>query len=118
MSKPKNCIIFVEVFKYPYCGKSIESVKSEKFLSEKICCYTIIICKKIVRKTKRVFFYGQLIFSIGNRLAPIQAIGLLVLPTTPLISIHSNAGLSKKAIIAQIIQDMPAEISFTEQEVD
>jgi len=118
MSKPKNCIISVEVFKYPYCGKSIESIKSEEFLSEKICCYTIKIRKKIVRKTKRVFVYGQLIFSLGNGLAPIQAIGLSILPTTPLISIHSNAGLSKKAIIAQVIQDMPAEISFTEQEVD
>ena len=35
-----------------------------------------------------------------------------------MISSHSNAGLSKKAIIAQVIQYIPAEISFTEQEVD
>ena len=118
MAKPKNCIISVEVLKYPYCGKSIESIKSEEFLSEKICCYTIKIRKKIVRKTKRVFVYGQLIFSLGNGLAPIQAIGLPILPTTPLISIHSNAGLSKKAIIAQVIQDMPAKIVFNKTEMD
>ena len=118
MSKPKNCIISVEVFKYSYCGKSIESIKSEEFLSEKICCYTIKIRKKIVRKTKRVFVYGQLIFSLGNGLAPIQAIGLPILPTTPLISIYSNAGLSKKVIIAQVIQDMPAKIVFNKTEMD
>ena len=120
MSKSKNYRISVEVLKYPYCGKSIDS---EEFLSEKICCYTIQIRKKVVRKTKRVFVYGQLILSLGNGLVPIQAIGLPILPITPSIAIHSNArlpknGLSKKAIIAQIIQEMPAEISFTEQEID
>lgn len=31
---------------------------------------------------------------------------------------HSNVGLSKKAIIAQVIKDMPAEIDFTEKEID
>jgi hypothetical protein len=107
----------VEVLKYPYCGKSIES---EEFLSEKICCYTIKIRKKIVRKTKRVFVYGQLIFSLGNGLAPTQAIGLPILPTTPSImrSIHSNANLSKQVIINQVIQQMPAEIYFTERKMD
>ena len=98
MSKPKKYIIAVEVFKYPYCGKSIEL---GEFLSEKICCYTIKIRKKIVRKTKRVFVYGQVIFSLGNGLAPIQAIGLPILPTTPSImrSSHSNVNLSKQVII-------------------
>lgn len=33
-------------------------------------------------------------------------------------SIHSNVGLSKKAIIAQVIKKMPAEIDFTETEID
>ena len=32
--------------------------------------------------------------------------------------IHSNVGLSKKVIIAQVIQQMPAEIDFTEREID
>ena len=120
MSKPKKCIISVEVFKYPYCGKSIESIESEEFLSEKICFYTIKIRKKVVRKTERVFVYGQLIFSLGNGLFPMQAIGLPILQTTPSImrSIHSNAGLSKKAIIAQVIQDMPAKIVFNKTEMD
>ena len=54
MSKPKKYIISVEVFKYPYCGKSSESIESEEFLSEKICCYTIRICKKIIKKAKRL----------------------------------------------------------------
>ena len=33
-------------------------------------------------------------------------------------SIHSNADLSKQAIIAQVIQEMPAEIVFTKAEMD
>ena len=60
----------VEVQKYPYCAKPNEN---NDYLSEKICYYTIRIRKKIVRKTKRVFVYGQLISSLGNGLAPTQA---------------------------------------------
>ena len=73
-----------------------------------------------MKKTKRVFVYGQLIFSLGNGMAPTQAIGLPILPTTPPImrSIHSNTGLSKQAIIVQVIQQMPAEIDFTESEMN
>lgn len=33
-------------------------------------------------------------------------------------SIHSNVGLSKKAIITQVIKEMPAEIDFTERKID
>ena len=32
-------------------------------------------------------------------------------------SIHSNAGLSKKAIIAQVLQNMPTKIVFTKREM-
>ncbi len=111
-------IVSIEVQKYPYCGRTDEN---EDYLSDKICRCTIQIRKKIVRKTKRVFVYGQLIFPLGNGLAPTRAIGLSILPTTPSImrSIHSNANLSKnlskKLIIAQVIKDMPDKIviSFT-----
>ena len=33
-------------------------------------------------------------------------------------SIHSNVDLSKQAIIAQVIQQMPAEIDFTQEEMN
>jgi hypothetical protein len=33
-------------------------------------------------------------------------------------SIHSNIDLSKKAIIAQVIKEMPAEMDFTESKID
>ena len=39
----------VEVFRYPYFGKSIES---EEGLSEKICCSTIKVRKKIIKKAE------------------------------------------------------------------
>lgn len=107
----------MEVFKYSYSGKLIES---EEFLSEKICCYTIKIRKKILRKAKRLFVYGQLMKSLGDGLAPTQAIGLSILKPTSTImrSIDSNADLSKQAIITQVIEQMPAKIDFTQKEMD
>ena len=47
MSKSKKYVISREIFKYPYSGKLIES---EEFLSEKTCCCTIKIRKKIIKK--------------------------------------------------------------------
>jgi hypothetical protein len=114
MAKSKKYVLSVEVYKYSYCGR-LDDTKD--YLSEKVCRCTIKIRKKSIRKTKRVFVYVQLILSLGNGLAPTQAIGL---PTTPSImrSIHSNADLSKQAIIAQVIQEIPAEIVFTKAEMD
>ena len=96
--------------KYPYCVKSDDS---KHYFSEKVCRYTIRIRKKIVRKTKRLFAYGQLIFSLGTGLFPSQAMGL---PISPGI-MKSNTSLSKQAIIAQVMQDMPAEFDFTKREM-
>ena len=90
MAKSKKYVISHEVYKYPYCAKLDHT---EDYLSDKVCRGTIKIRKKIVRK----FVYGQLIFSLGTGLAPTQAIGSPILPTTPSVmrSIHSNAYLSK-----------------------
>ena len=62
----------------------------------------------------------QLILSLGNALAPTQAIDLPILTNTPAIMefSHSSVGLSKKAIIAQVIKEMPAKIDFTAREID
>ena len=49
MSDSKQVYHSVEVLKYPYCGKSIES---EEFLSEKICYSTIKVRKKIIKRIK------------------------------------------------------------------
>jgi hypothetical protein len=117
MTKSKKYFIFSNVYKYPYCAKLNDT---EDYLSDKVCRGTIKIRKKIVRKTKRVFVYVQFILSLGNGLAPTQAIGLPILPNTLEIMkfSHSNVGLSKKQIIAQVIKEIPAEIDFTEREID
>jgi hypothetical protein len=123
MSESNKYIISVEVLKYPYflkypyCGKSIES---EEFLSEKICCSTIKVRKKIIKKAKWLIVYGDFVLRLTNGVVPSQAIGLAIPPQTPAImrSIHSNADLSKQAIIAQVIQQMPAEIDFTQKEMN
>jgi hypothetical protein len=109
--------VSVEIIKYPYCGKSVDS---EKFLSEKICCSTIKFRKKIIKGIKWSIFYLEVSVSVANGVIPSQAIGLAIPTQTPAImrSIHSNADLSKQAIIAQVIQQMPAEIDFTQKEMN
>mmetsp|Transcript_4633 Transcript_4633/g.8591 ORF Transcript_4633/g.8591 Transcript_4633/m.8591 type:complete len:272 (-) Transcript_4633:463-1278(-) len=106
-----------KMYKYPYCGKLYDT---KDYLSDKVCRGTIKIRKKIVRKTKRIYVYGKLILSLGNRLSPAPAIALPILlnPLTIMKFSHSNVDLSKKAIIAQVIKEMPAEIDFTEREID
>ena len=47
MAKSKKCVLSVEVYKYPYCGRPN---KNEDYLSEKICCYTIRTHKKLLKK--------------------------------------------------------------------
>ena len=73
-----------------------------------------------MRRAKRVLVYGQLISPLTNGLAPIQAIGLPILPNTPAImrSIHSNAGFSKKTIIAQVIESNSDRIVWNEKQMD
>ena len=102
------------MYKYPYCGKLDDT---EDYLSDKVCRGTIKIRKKIVRKTKRVLVYGQLIFLTGQVLTPNLAIGLAILPNTPttMRSIHSNP--KKEVIIAKIVQQMP-EIDFNQKEMN
>ena len=114
MAKSKKCVLSVEVYKYPYSGRPN---KNENYLSEKTCCYTIRTRKKIIKKAKWLIVYGDFILRLTNGVVPSQAIGLPISPQTPSImrSIHSNVGFSKKAIIAQVTKEMPAEIDFTEK---
>jgi hypothetical protein len=117
MAKSKKYVLSIEVYKYPYCGTLDDA---EHYLSEKICLCTIKIRKKIVRKTKWVLVYGDFILRLINGGVSSQAIGLPISPQTPPImrSIHLKVGLSKKAIITQVIKEMPAEMDFTEREID
>src|SRR5210317_193269 len=116
MAKSKKCVLSVEVYKYPYCGRPN---KNEDYLSEKICYYSIRTRKKIIKKAKWLIVYGDFIFRLTNGVVPSQAIGLSNSPHTPLImrSIHSNVGFSKKAIIAQVIKEMPAEIDLPKKKL-
>ena len=114
----KNFKISREVFKFPYNG-NFEKNDNEMF-SEKFCCCTIKVRKKIIKRIKWIIFYLEVSVSVANGVIPSQAIGLPILPQTPAImrSIHSNADLSKQAIIAQVIQQRPAEIDFTQAEMN
>ena len=93
---------YIEIQKYPYCGRIDET---EDYLSEKICCYNIKIRKKIIKIPKQLIVYGDFVLCLTNGIVPSQGIGLPILPNTPAIMkvSHSNVGLSKKLIIAQVI---------------
>ncbi len=110
-------IVSIKVQKYPYCGRTDEN---KDYLSDKICRCTIQIRKKIVRKMEWFIVYRDFILRLINGAVPSQAIGLSILPNTPPIMrfIYSNAGLSKKAMIAQVIKDILVEIAFTERKMD
>ena len=114
----KNYKISQEVFKFPYNG-NFEKNDNEVF-SEKFCCCIIKIREKIIKGIKWSIFYLEVSFSVANGVIPSQAIGLPIpTQTSPIMrSIHSNADLSKQAIIAQVIQQMPAEIDFTQKEMN
>jgi hypothetical protein len=114
----KNYKISREGFKFPY-NVNFEKNDNE-MLSEKFCYCTIKVRKKIIKGIEWGIFYIGVSFNFATGIIPSQAIGLPILPTTPLItrSIHSNANLSKQVIIDQVIQQMPAEIYFTEREMD
>lgn len=114
----KNYKISQQVYKFPYNG-NFEKNDNDMF-SEKFCCCTIKIHKKIIKKIKWSIFYLEVSLRLTNGVAPAQAIGLPLPPQSPAImrSIHSNADLSKQAIIAQVIQQMPAEIDFSQKEMN
>ena len=106
-----------EVFKYPYCGTSIED---KEFLSEKICCYTIKLRQKVIKKTKSLVIYLDLILHVTGGIVPSQAIGLWILPKHPPIirSINSDASFCKKIAIASVMQNKPDKIVFSEKQMD
>jgi hypothetical protein len=76
--------------------------------------------EKIIKKAKGFIIYGEFLLRLTNGIVPSHAIGVTIPPQTSAIMIfsHSNVGLSKKAIIAQVIKEIPAEIDFTEREFD
>jgi len=71
MPKLKTYSISVEVLKYPYCGKSIES---KKFLSEKICYSITRVRKNTIKKTKWLILSGDFILRITNGAVPCPTI--------------------------------------------
>ena len=60
-------IVSIEVQKYPYCGRTDET---EDSLSEKICCSTIKVRKKIIKGIKESIFYLEVSLSVANGVIP------------------------------------------------
>ena len=75
--------------------------------------------KNTCQVIKWLIVYGDFVIRLTNGIIPTQAIGFSIPRQTPTImkSIDSNADLSKQAIIAQVIQHMPAEIDFTQEKM-
>ena len=74
----KNYKISQEVFEFPY-NRNFEKNDNEMF-SEKFCCCTIKIRKKIIKGIKWSIFYLEVSVSVANGVIPSQAIGLPIPP--------------------------------------
>lgn len=116
MLKSKKYTISGEVLKYPYCAKPIES--DDEFLLERICCHTIKIRKKITKKFKWLTVYADFLFRISSGIFPCQAIGLATPPQAAPIMRSTDSGLSKEAIINQVIKEISTQVNFTEKEIN
>ena len=113
----KNYNISREVFKFPYNG-NFENNDNEMF-SEKFCCYTIEVRKKVTKKIKWAIFYVEVISTVINGVTPSQAIGLPIFPTTaPVIrTMNFNDDLSAKPKIAPFIQNISDKVIYTEDSI-
>lgn len=119
MKAKKHSKASKEVFKYPYCARSIES--DDGFLSEKICSGTIQIRQKFVKNLKWLVIYVEFIIRLRNGVVPSQVLHGMGLPVVPQISQRMNYTRSdtlKNLIIAQVIRDNPDKILFNEKQID
>lgn len=117
MSTRKKSSISKEVLKYPYSGRRNESTN---FLSEQICYYTLQTRKKITKKAKKIVIFVEVIIRVTISIPVSHAIGLPSFPDTVTVRTthHLNSSSLKKEVIAQVINEIPAKISFTNLEID
>ena len=59
MSKLEKYIISVEVFKYPYCGKSSESLNQRNFYQKKFVVVLLKFGKKSLEKRSEYSFMDK-----------------------------------------------------------
>jgi hypothetical protein len=88
-------------------------------LSEKFCCHTIRVRKKILKRVKWGVIHVEFVFNIANVITPHQAVGLPILPMSPALmrSVNSNANVVTKPKIAPVIDNIHYKILYTEQEI-
>ena len=111
----KNYKISREVFKFPYNG-NCEKNDNEMF-SEKFCCCTIKVRKKIIKGIEWSIFYLEVSLSVANGVIPSQAIGLPVFPTSA-PKMRFTQSISEKVKIAPVIHNIADKVIYTEPEID
>ena len=84
----KNYKISREVFKFPYNG-NCENNDNEMF-SEKFCCCTIKVRKKIKKGIERSIFYLELSLSVANGVIASPSVVLPVSFTAKYASIRGS----------------------------
>jgi len=109
----KNSKISREVFKFPYNG-NFEKNDNEIF-SEKFCCCTIKVRKKIIKGIKWSIFYLEVSFSVVNGVGviPSQAIGLPIFPTSA-PKMRFTQTISQKVKIAPVTHNIDTESEIDE----
>ena len=73
MGNWKEDVISCDVDKYPYYTM-LDGTEDD--LSDKICCYSVRIGKKIIKKVNWVIVYGDFVLHLSNGVISSQGIGL------------------------------------------
>lgn len=84
--------------------------------SEKFCCCTIKIRKKVIRGIKWSIFYLDVSLSVSNGVIPSKAIGLSVFPTSA-PKLRCTQSISEKVKIAPVIHNIADKVMYTELEI-
>lgn len=111
----KNYKISREVFKFPYNG-NCENNDNEMF-SEKFCCCTIKVRKKIKKGIEWSIFYLELSLSVANGVIASSSVVLPVfLTSAPKMRVTQSR--SEKVKFAPVIQNTANKVIYTEPEID
>jgi hypothetical protein len=109
MTESKKYVISVEVLKYPYYSKSIES---EEFLSEKVCLGIISFRKLNTRRIQKVVVVVVLRLGLGfGKVKSVNAIGLSII-LTPITRLQPSCERPFEVKSAKIIARKNDRIAY------
>jgi len=88
-------------------------MNDNEIFSEKFCCCTIKVRKKVIKGIKWTIFYLDVSIRVANGIIPSQAIGLPVFPTSA-PKVRFTQSISEKVKITPVIYSIADKVIYTE----